>query len=181
MGITTILVADRVLGMEDAFVGALSAAIGVGGVVGGIAMSKLTDRSDRRGVVAGAAVAAAALAGLALVRDPIAALALAAGGFGAVIMLDGLNTTAIQRATVDGSTGRAIGLVHTLSAVWMTVGAVLPAALAEAVSPDAAILVLPAAVLVLGGASLAPASLPRLRRGVDHIPLEVVAATGAGN
>ena len=100
------------------------------------------DRHPRRDVARALAggrarddTAAAALAIVALVAAQISAIVGVGVAVGALIMLDSLNTTALQQATSDGLMGRAIGVMYSLSAVWMTVGALSKPALVAAVGP----------------------------------------------
>jgi hypothetical protein len=133
----------------------LNAAGGFGGIVGGIVAGLVINGRSRPGV----AIAVASFAGATTVLGLTAIPALAAGAtvvaVGALIMLDTLNMTTVQRLTADGGTGRAFGLLQTLAAAWMMAGALVPTLCLATLGIQAAIIVPAAVVIVLGGLSLA--------------------------
>jgi hypothetical protein len=95
---------------------------------------------------------------LATISVPGLAVALLAATIGSLVLLDTLNMTTVQRLTAEGGTGRAIGLLDTLAAVWMMAGSLIPAVLAATFGAGAAVLATAGIVAVLGGLSLVGAS-----------------------
>jgi len=175
MSVMTVIVAVDWLGAGASFTGILNTAGGLGGIFGGIAAGLAMNGRSRAAI----AVAVVSFAGATILLGSAAIPALAVGAttisFGALIMLDTLNMTAIQRLTSGGGTGRALGLLHTLAAVWMMAGVVVPTLCLTTLGVQAAILVPAGVVLALGGASALASGGARPTSGV-HAGFEASAA-----
>jgi MFS family permease len=123
LGILTVVLAIDILGAGEAATGYLTAAVGVGGVIGGVAAGGLLlRRSLGPPLLAGALVAALALAvlsGAAIVA--VAALGMALYSFG-YFLVDVIVTTILQRILPDAARGRGIGLLMTVGTLGEVVG-----------------------------------------------------------
>jgi MFS family permease len=157
-GVLAVFIAVELLRAGDGFTGALNAGAGVGVIVGGLLTGLFINRDPRCGVVFGLAVGVPALILLAMTSMPGLAVALLAATIGSLVLLDTLNMTTVQRLTADGGTGRALGLLHTLAALWMMAGSLVPAVLAATLGAGAAVLATAGVVTLLGGLSLVGAT-----------------------
>ena len=151
LSVLPVVVAVGWLGAGASFTGVLNASAGVGGLVGGLAVGLVINRDTRMGMILGVVACGAALAVLGLAAVPALAAGAMGVAFAALILLDTLNMTSIQRLTSDGGTGRAIGVLHTLAALWMMAGVLVPTVCLATVGIQAAILA-PALVMVTLGA-----------------------------
>ena len=151
LSVLPVVVAVGWLGAGASFTGVLNASAGVGGLVGGLAVGLVINRDTRMGLIAGVVAFAASVAVLGLAAVPALAAGAMGVAFAALILLDTLNMTSIQRLTSDGGTGRAIGVLHTLAALWMMAGVLVPTVCLATVGIQAAILA-PALVMVMLGA-----------------------------
>ena len=106
---------------------------------------------------------------------PLFAVAAMGVAVGALILLDTLNMTTIQRLTSDGGTGRAIGLLHTGAAIWMMAGVLVPTLCMTTLGVQAAILVPAIVMLGLGAVSLLAGTQPRVGTADIMSPLPAVA------
>ena len=151
LSVLPVVVAVGWLGAGASFTGVLNASAGLGGLVGGLAVGLVINRDTRMGLIAGVVAFAASVAVLGLAAVPALAVGTMGIAFAALILLDTLNMTSIQRLTSDGGTGRAIGVLHTLAALWMMAGVLVPTVCLATVGIQAAILA-PALVMVTLGA-----------------------------
>lgn len=150
VSVLTVILAVDVLGAGEAGTGYLNAAVGVGGVVAGIAGGSLLARPLRVPLLAGGLIGGAGLAGLGLsgaLPFAMAAIAVAVAG---VLLLEIVTTTLIQRIVPDELRGRAVGVIQTSSAILYSLGSLLMPILASAVGHGPVLI--GAAVLVLLGA-----------------------------
>jgi len=161
LGILTVVLAIDILGAGEAATGYLTAAVGVGGVIGGVAAGGLLlRRSLGPPLLAGAFVAALALAvlsGAAIVAVAAVGMALYAFGY---FLVDVIVTTILQRILPDATRGRGIGLLMTVGTLGEVVGSLLLPVLVgtlgiAALGPAGALLIV--AVLV-GRVLIGPAS-----------------------
>ena len=144
LGILTVVLATDVLGAGEAATGFLTAAVGIGGVIGGVVSGGLLLRR-RLGppLLIGALVGAAALVLLSNASVVIAAMVgLGMYAFG-YFLVDVVVTTLLQRVLPDAARGRGVGLLMTVGTLGEVVGS----------------LALPVLVSTLGIGILAPASL----------------------
>jgi predicted MFS family arabinose efflux permease len=160
MFILPVLIASAQSGGNDALVGILSAGGGIGGVVGALAAGAFVNGRSRQGLIAGTGVAVASFGLLAGSTAPVFAVAAVAMVSGAIVQLDTLNMTELQRSTASGRLGRTLGLLHTLAAAWVMAGSIVAGILAQALGVGHAILVCGLVVAALGGAALARPSRP---------------------
>lgn len=175
LDVVLIVIAHDVLHQSSGGTGALYSAFGVGGLVAGVGIGQLTRARLAR--VFGSAVVlwAVPLGALALVAQPVLALAcsLAAGIAGTVAQAAG--DTVLQRATPDHLMSRVLGAYESLTGIAYMLAALVPAILIASLGARA--------VLALGVAT-APLVViccwGRLRRldrdlDVDHERLTLVA------
>ncbi|HEY7970450.1 MAG TPA: MFS transporter, partial [Candidatus Limnocylindrales bacterium] len=164
LGILTVVLATDVLGAGEAATGFLTAAVGIGGVIGGIVSGGLLLRR-RLGppLLIGAVVGAAAL----VLLSNATVLAAAMVGLGmyafGYFLVDVVVTTLLQRVLPDAARGRGVGLLMTVGTLGEVVGS----------------LALPVLVSTLGTAILAPASLILVGAAIVGLRLIGPAATRA--
>ena len=104
----------------------------------------------RTGIAAAVVGFALAMLVLGVAAAPLFAVTATMVAVGAITMLDTLNTTALQRLTADGTTGRAFGILHSLAALWMMVGVGLASVLIATLGIVAAVFGIGAVVLGVG-------------------------------
>ncbi len=167
LGVLTVLLAVDVLDAGEAGTGYLNAAVGVGGVVAGIAGGALLARPLRVPLVLGGAIGAVGLAWLGVSTVlPLAMVAIAVA-VGGLLLLEIVTTTLVQRIVPDGLRGRAVGALQTSSAILYSLGSLLVPILAGSLGV-ALVLAGSAALVVLG----AVAALLLSGRGVEPVPVE---------
>jgi MFS family permease len=161
------------LGREG--VGALTAAYGLGGLLGGLAVIGRTARADlTRWLWVGLVLWGVPLVALGLVPGPALALALvAAVGFGNTLF-DVASVTLLQRVVPDGLLARTFGALETVVVVGLGVGALLAPVAVEELGIRAALVaagaLLPLLVLAAAG------ELRRLRPAFTRLPGAAVPA-----
>ena len=123
-GVTVLLVilAIDVLGAGEAGVGYLNAATGVGGVLVGFLAGGIVGQRLGIPLLGGGLAAAAGFAWLAVAGDVWVAMAAAAIAVGALLLLDIVNTTLVQRLLPNEMHGRAMGLIGTSGALTYAAG-----------------------------------------------------------
>lgn len=167
VSVLTVVLAVDVLGAGEAGTGYLNAAVGVGGVVAGIAGGSLLAKPLRVPLMAGGLIGGAGLAGLGLSGSlPLAMIAIGVAVAG-VLLLEIVTTTLVQRIVPDALRGRAVGVIQTSSAILYSLGSLLMPVLASLLDPapvliGSALLLLVGALTALGlsGRGVQPASLP---------------------
>ncbi len=157
--VVLVLVSDELLGTGTGGLGWLLAASGVGGVLGATLSTRLA-RSGRPRAVIGVLVllTGVPLATLALLRAPAAAYAVLVVEGIAIVALDVLVETAMQRSVPGDVLGRVSGLVLSLTAVGTAAGTFVAPALvsllglpgALAVGGLVPVLIAAASLLVVG-------------------------------
>lgn len=176
LAVLTVLLAAQVVGSGPAFAGPLGAAAGVGAIAGALLAGRSTGSRASTGSTLSVAVLVATLALLAVPGSPVVALLAMAGLTGALMLLDTLNVTAVQVTAGPAATGRAVGLLHTLAAVWMLVGTGIATAVSATAGAAAAVLAVAIATAALGITGLLLARLQSTgavaRRGVLVSSLE---------
>jgi MFS family permease len=150
--VLVVVVAIEQLDLGEGGVGLLTAAIGVGGIVGAmVALALVTERNLDRSLVAGALVWSLPISVLALVGEPAAAVALLAVLGVGNIVLDTSLLTLLQRAAPEEVHARVFGLVEALWVGAIGVGAASVPLLIELVGDRGALvlagLVFPVAAL----------------------------------
>jgi len=125
VGVLTVVIAVDVLAAGDAGTGYLNAAIGVGGVVAGIASGTLLARRLEVPLALGGLVGGIGLAWLAVAGDLLVAMLAIGVGVAGLLLLDVVNTTLIQRVVPDELRGRAMGVLQTTSSIIFSLGSLL--------------------------------------------------------
>jgi MFS family permease len=118
-------------GAGEGLAGGLSLAAGIGGVVGAGAAGSFVNTRPGRGMTVGLV---AAVAGLVVLGSGAQAAGVALGILSlaaAVVVLDTLNLTQIQRTVDDRLLGRGFGVINTSAAVWVILGSLVPTLLVE--------------------------------------------------
>jgi hypothetical protein len=148
-------------GADDVLAGLLSLAGGVGGIAGAGAAAAFVNGRFRAGM--SIAVAIATFGSFTIAGGSSAAIvAIGVGVLGAaVVALDTLNMTHVQRAVDAAMLGRALGLIHTSAAVWVILGSLVPSVLVDALGFPAVALGAGLLIFALGGLGLVPT--PNLR------------------
>jgi hypothetical protein len=154
IGVLAVLIAVEWLKAGESFTGVLNAGAGIGGIAGGIAAGVVINRDTRAGLTLGVIAFTGAMLVMGSAAAPLLAVAAMATAVGALVLLDTLNMTKVQRLMSVGETGRAIGLLHSLAALWMMAGVLVPTACLALIGIQAAILVPAVVMLGLGAVSL---------------------------
>ena len=159
LGVLTVLIAVDQLNAGEEATGYLNAAVGVGGVVASLAAGLLTLRRLDASLLGGAFLGAAGLVLLGVTRDLGVALVAMGLGVGAILLLDILNTTLLQRAVPDELRGRAMGVLQTSGTIAYALGSFALPVLAGVIGVPIVLIVsggILAAMTVLGVALLRP-------------------------
>ena len=167
VSVLTVILAVEVLGAGEAGTGYLNAAVGVGGVIAGVAGGSLLAKPLRIPLLAGGLIGGAGLAGLGLSGSlPLAMLAIGVAVAG-VLLLEIVTTTLVQRIVPDEQRGRAVGAIQTSSAILYSLGSLLMPVLAGILGTapvliGSAVLLLVGALTALGltARGVQPAVLP---------------------
>jgi MFS family permease len=176
VSVLTVVLAVEVLGAGEAGTGYLNAAIGVGGVVAGVAGGSLLARPLRVPLLIGGLIGGVGLAGLGLSGSlPLAMLAIGVAVAG-VLLLEIVTTTLVQRIVPDELRGRAVGVIQTSSAILYSLGSLLMPVLASIAGAGpvligSALLLVIGAVTALGlsGRGVEPARMPDgMARLLEH-------------
>ena len=186
-GLLTVLIVSasfELLGLGDAGVGYLNAAIGAGGLVGAVlAMTLIVGRSLALSFAASLAVWGAPIAVIGLVPNPGVALVMAGLIGAANASIDVAGYTILARAVPNEARGRVFGVLQSLVGIGLAIGALLAPLLVTLVGLDGALiltgLVLPIlAVISYAGVRRAEASailpereLAAMRRAPMFAPL----------
>jgi hypothetical protein len=156
------------LGSGDALAGALSLAAGVGGVVGAVGAASFVNGRHRRGLVGAFAIGVVGLVVVALRLSPMTlSMGIVMAG-AAIVALDTLNITQVQRTLDERVLGRGLGLINTSAAIWVIVGSLVPTLLAGTLGLSGVVLASTVVIVVLGGLGLCP--LPRRSRLLARRP-----------
>ena len=167
VSVLTVVLAVDVLGAGEAGTGYLNAAVGVGGVVAGVAGGSLLAKPLRIPLLAGGLIGGLGMAGLGLSGSlPLAMLSIGVAVAG-VLLLEIVTTTLVQRIVPDEQRGRAVGVIQTSSAILYSLGSLLMPVLASILGTApvliASALLLPVGAitaLALSGRGVQPATLP---------------------
>jgi MFS family permease len=182
LGVLTVVIAVDSLGAGEAGTGYLNAATGIGGITAGIVAGWVVLRRLDTGVVAGSVIAAAGLAVLAWTHDLGPALVAIGVAVGAVLLLDVINATILQRAVPDEERGRAIGILQISSSITAIAGAFAAPILAGLYGVGVALLTIGAIAALVGLASVAllrPSGV-LTSSGLDPRRLELLRASPFG-
>jgi MFS family permease len=160
LNVLVVVLALETLDLGEAGIGYLNSAIGVGGLLGGLAAVALVAHPRiASGFGLGLALAGAPVALIAaLSQTPLVLVLLGLVGLG-ITIVDVAGLTILQRAAPDEVLSRVMGVVQSVFVGTLALGAILAPALIELIGMDGA--------LVASGALLPLAALlgwPRLRR-----------------
>ena len=193
--LTVLLVsaAFDLLGIGDAGVGYLNAAIGAGGLIGAVlAMTLVAGRGLSVPFAVSLALWGAPIAVIGLVASPVVALVMAGIIGAANASIDVAGYTLLARCVPNETRGRVFGVLHSLVGIGIAIGAVAAPLLVDAFGLSGALvatgLVLPILALVsLPGVRRAEASailpereLALMRKVPMFAPLPLTAARTAG-
>ncbi len=150
LGVLTVMLAVDQLGVGEAGTGYLNAAIGLGGLVGGLASGLFVVRPGLRGpLLVGAVGMAVGMAALGLTTSLVPAMVAMAVFAAGDLLTEVAGTTILQRVVPDAVRGRAIGTIFTVSILANAVGAlVLP--IAAGVVGIGAVLIACGAIVFVG-------------------------------
>ena len=140
--VLAVVVAKELLGRGDAWVGILSASLGVGGIVGaGISAARVGRNRLALDFGAGVALWGIPLIAIGLVPEPIVAIAgVAAIGIGNTIV-DVAGDTLLQRSVPDEVLARVFGVLETLILLTVAAGAITAPALVSTIGARGALIV----------------------------------------
>jgi MFS family permease len=168
------------LGMDSGGYGAIYAAMGVGSLVGSLALAFATSQRPLIRLIVGGGAAFLALAFvLGFVRNPWFAFPVVIGiGLASMLMVNTINVT-IQNSVPDALRGRVMSLYVTVFAGTAPIGGLFAGSVAQAFGAPVAISLgaaLAAILLAVGGWQLRGARVPRLE---DLAPPALASATPA--
>ncbi len=162
VSVLTVVLAVDVLGAGEAGTGYLNAAVGVGGVVAGVAGGSLLAKPLRVPLLLGGVIGAIGLAALGLSGTLVLAMLAIGVAVAGVLLLEIVTTTLVQRIVPDELRGRAVGVIQTSSAILYSLGSLLMPVLGGVVGTGT-VLIASAVLLLLG----ALAALALSGRGAD--------------
>ncbi len=182
LGVLTVVIAVDSLGAGEGATGLLNAATGVGGIAAGIAAGWVVLRRLDVGIVAGCAIAAAGLLVLGATHDLLPALVAMGIAVGALLLLDVITATIVQRVVPDEERGRAMGMLQIPSALASIVGAFAAPLLADryGVATALAVIAIGSAVLGLTAVVVLRPSGALVTSGLDPRRLELLRASVFG-
>ena len=132
LGVLVVIIALETLNAGEAGTGYLNAAIGVGGVVAGIAAGALLARRLSIPLLIGGIAGGAGLVWLAIAGNLLVAMLAIGIAVAGLLLLEVVNTTLIQRIVPDALRGRAAGVLQTTSAVLYSLGSLVVPIIASA-------------------------------------------------
>jgi MFS family permease len=168
------------LGGGAGTLGALTAALGLGSLLGSLALLALARRTNKgEPIVGGYLVTALAIAAFGLTTSVPVALALAViGGFGGVVFV-GLSTVVVQATSTEEMRARAMAIWAAAFVGLLPLGALITAGLAAWLGAGGAVLV-DGLVMLAGGLSVVALRPEVAWVGCAALPEACVAATNPG-
>jgi MFS family permease len=182
IGVLTVVIAVESLDAGEAGTGLLNAATGIGGIAAGIFAGWIVLRRLDLCIVVGSFVGAAGLVVLGLTNDLVPALVAIGVAVGALLLLDVIMATVLQRLVPDEERGRAMGLVQIPGALASIAGAFFAPLLADSYGVPTTLGVIAMVSLVLGVASvvvLRPSGV-LVSSGLDPRRLEIIRSSVFG-
>jgi hypothetical protein len=182
LGVLTVVIAVDSLGAGEAATGLLNAATGIGGIAAGLAAGWIVLRRLDVGIVAGSIIGAVGLVVLGTTRDLAPALLAIGIAVGAILLLDVILATVLQRLVPDEERGRAMGFVQIPGGLASIVGAFTAPLLADQFGVATALEVIAIVSTVLGLAAvvvLRPTGV-LVTSGLDPRRLELLRASVFG-
>ncbi|HSS34800.1 MAG TPA: MFS transporter, partial [Patescibacteria group bacterium] len=173
LGVLTVIIVVKQLGLDEAATGFLSAAVGVGGILGAVASGAFVIRSGLRvPLLVGSIALAAGVAALGLTGSlgpALVAMAIASAGS---LLTEVVSTTIFQRIVPDEVRGRALGAIATISTLAYAAGSlVLP--VASGVVGTGPVLIASGGLVVIG----AVVSIALIGAGADRGPSAELVST----
>jgi predicted MFS family arabinose efflux permease len=170
-----VLVSQEALGTDAQGANFLYAALGVGAAAAAGVASRFADR-PRPGTAFGVALGCMALpfAGLTLVHQPAPAYLLMAFSGAALMVMEAIHMTVLQRVLPPDVLGRVFGIIDTLVYAGILTGSLVATVLYRAFGLRAALLAMTGIVV-----TVAAATLPRLRALEGRLPQPNVTVTAA--
>lgn len=182
LSVLTVVVAVDSLGAGEAATGYLNAATGIGGIAAGIIAGWVVLKRLDVGILAGSLIGGFSLVVLGFTRDLGPALLAIGIAVGALLLLDVINATILQRVVPDDERGRAMGFLQIPSSIAAIVGAFAAPLLADAYGPGVATL-----TIAIGSGIVGILSIGLLRStgalessGLDPRRLELVRSSVFG-
>ncbi len=150
LSVLTVVIAVDSLGAGEAATGYLNAATGIGGIVAGIAAGWVVLRRLDVGIIVGSLVGGLGLIVLGFTNDLGPALLAIGIAVGALLLLDVINATILQRVVPDDERGRAMGFLQIPSSMAAIAGAFAAPLLADAYGPGVATVTIAVGAGVVG-------------------------------
>ena len=154
LSVLTVVIAVDSLGAGEAATGYLNAATGIGGIAAGIIAGWVVLKRLDVGIVAGSLIGGAGLIVLGFTRDLGPALLAIGIAVGALLLLDVINATILQRVVPDDERGRAMGFLQIPSSMAAIAGAFAAPLLADAYGPEVATVTIAVGAGVVGVLSI---------------------------
>ncbi len=154
LGVLTVVIAVDSLGAGEAATGYLNAATGIGGIAAGVAAGWVVLRRLDVGIAAGSLICAAGLLVLGSTHDLAPALFAIGVAVGALLLLDVIMATVLQRLVPDEERGRAMGVIQIPGGIASIAGAFLAPLLADRYGVGTALEVIAVVSIVLGIAAV---------------------------
>jgi MFS family permease len=176
LGVLTVVIAFESLAAGEEMTGYLNAATGIGGIIAGFGAGWLVLRRLDVPIVGASLVGAAATIVLGVTAEAVVALVAIGVVSGALLLLDVINATVLQRAIPDAERGRAMGMLQVSSSIAMIAGAFLAPLIADGFGVAPALLVgaivatvaaLAAVAVMRPSGALAPVALPASDRRLE--------------
>lgn len=138
LSVLTVIIAVDSLGAGEAATGYLNAATGIGGIAAGIIAGWVVLRRLDVGIVAASIIGGLGLIVLGFSGDLFPALVSIGIAVGALLLLDVINATILQRVVPDEERGRAMGFLQVPSSVAAIAGAFFTPLVADSYGPGVA-------------------------------------------
>ncbi len=138
LSVLTVVIAVDSLSAGEAATGYLNAATGIGGIAAGIVAGWVVLRRLDVGIVAASIIGGAGLIVLGFAGDLLPALLSIGIAVGALLLLDVINATILQRVVPDDERGRAMGFLQVPSSIAAIAGAFAAPLLADMYGPGVA-------------------------------------------
>jgi MFS family permease len=150
LSVLTVVIAVDALGAGEAATGYLNAATGIGGIAAGIVAGWVVLRRLDVGIVAASLIGGAGLIVLGFSGSLLPALLSIGVAVGALLLLDVINATILQRVVPDEERGRAMGFLQIPSSIAAIAGAFGAPLLADAYGPGVATLTIAVSAGIVG-------------------------------
>jgi MFS family permease len=182
LSVLTVVVAVDSLGAGEAATGYLNAATGIGGIAAGVIAGWVVLQRLDVGIVAGSVIGGLGLVVLGFTNDLGPALLAIGIAVGALLLLDVINATLLQRLVPDDERGRAMGFLQIPSSIAAIAGAFAAPLLADTYSPGVATMTIAIGAGIVGILSigLLRSTGALVTSGLDPRRLELVRSSVFG-